>query len=185
MPSSESPGPWPLESSEKVQEFAIFDVHRDRARSPRTGESHDFYVVDAPVAVVVVALTPADEVVMVEQYRHGVREVTLELPAGILDGDDPEAGGRRELREETGFELGHAALIGTLDQNPSWETTRVHVLYGAGAQRKGDQELDAAEDTRVRLVPRDRVPALVAGGSIRSAVAIAALYLFEKHGRAA
>jgi 8-oxo-dGTP pyrophosphatase MutT (NUDIX family) len=182
MPPSDSPRPWPVESSEKVHEYPIFDVYQDRVRSPRTGELHDFFVVDAPRAVVVVALTARGEVVMVEQYRHGIREVTLELPAGILDGDEPEAGGLRELREETGYEVSRSAVIGVLDQNPAWETTRVHVVVGEGAERKGEQELDAAEDTRVRLVARDRIPALVAEGTISSAIALAALYLFEARG---
>ena len=178
MPSSDSPSPWPVESSEKVHEYAIFDVYHDRVRSPRTGEVHDFYVVDAPQAVVVVALTPAGEVVMVEQYRHGIRELTLELPAGILDGDEPRAGGLRELREETGYEVADAEVIGVLDQNPAWETTRVHVVLGERAERKTEKELDPAEDTRVRLVPRDRLPALVREGKISSAIALAALHLF-------
>ena len=179
MPSSDSPRPWPVESSRLVHEYPIFDVHHDRARSPRTGEVHDFYIVEAPPAVVVVALTARGEVVMVEQYRHGVREMTLELPAGILDGDEPEEGGLRELREETGYGVARAEVLGVLEQNPAWETVRVHVVYAGGAEREGEQELDPGEDTRVRLVPRERLPALVADGTISSAVAVAALYLAE------
>ena len=177
--ASDSPTAWPVESSRRVQEYPIFDVHHDRVRSPRTGEVHDFYIVEAPPAVVVVALTAADEVVLVEQYRHGIRQVTLELPAGILDGDEPLQGGLRELREETGYGVGHAELLGVLEQNPAWETVRVHVVYGEGAEREGELELDPGEDTRVRLVPRARIPALVAEGTISSAVAVAALYLCE------
>ena len=185
MPSSESPGRWPVESSRLVHEYPIFDVHHDRVRSPRTGEAHDFYVVEASPGVVVVALTGDDEVVMVEQYRHGVREVTLELPAGILDGDEPAEGGLRELREETGYGLERAEVLGVLEQNPAWETVRVHVVFGEGAERKGEKDLDPGEDTRVRLVPRERIPSLVADGTISSAVAVAALYLAESRRRGA
>ena len=183
MPPSDSPRPWPVESSGLVHEYPIFDVHHDRARSPRTGEVHDFYIVDGPPAVVVVAVTADDRVVMVEQYRHGIRETTLELPAGILDGDEPADGGLRELREETGYGVRHAEVLGVLHQNPAWETVRVHVVYGEGAEREGEPELDAGEDTRVRLVPREQLPSLVADGTISSAVAVAALYLVESRQR--
>jgi hypothetical protein len=78
-----------------------------------------------------------------------------------------------------------AEVVGTLEQNPSWETVRLHVVYGEAAEREGEKELDPGEDIRVRLVPRDRVPALVADGTISSAVAVAALYLFEARRRVA
>ena len=179
MADADSPRPWPLDSSELEHEYPIFGVFRDRVRSPRTGQQHDFYVVRAPDAVVVVAVTAAGELVMVEQYRHGVRRLTLELPAGLLDEDEPLRAARRELREETGYEADDLASIGLIDQNPSWETTRVHVAVAHGAARTAEKELDAGEDTRVRLVARDRLHAMISSGEITSAIAIAALYLFE------
>jgi ADP-ribose pyrophosphatase len=179
LSSPDAPRPWPIESSDLEHEYTIYEVRRDRVRSPRTGQMHDYHIVHAPDAVVVVALTPRDELVMVEQYRHGIREVTLELPGGILDGDEPLDAARRELQEETGYGLAHVEQLGTIHQNPSWETTRVHVVLGTRAERAGEKDLDEGEDTRVRLVARDRVPAMVAAGEITSSIALAALHLFD------
>lgn len=179
MRRADSPKPWPVESSELDREYAVYTVHHDRVRSPRTGEVHEYDIVHAPEAVVVVALTAGGELVMVEQYRHGIRAVTLEFPGGILDDDEPLDAARRELQEETGYQVDEVEYLGLLHQNPSWETTRVHMASGGKARETGEKDLDPGEDTRVRLVPRQSVRAMIASGEITSAVAIAALHVFE------
>lgn len=175
--------PWELLSSEEAEEYVMFKVRRDRCRSPRTGEVHEFDVVDGPDGVTVIALTPDGEVVLVEQYRQGVRECSLETPSGIIDeGEAPEAAALRELQEETGYEAEEVRIIGRLNLNPSWETTRVHVAVASGARRTREKDQDAGEDTRVRVVPFRELAELVRGGEIDSATVIAALHLHRLEG---
>jgi ADP-ribose pyrophosphatase len=177
MGTSGSPQPWELQSSEHLQDYDVYRVRRDRVRSPRDGSLHDFHVVDAPDGVTVLALTPEHELVLVEQYRHGIRQLSLETPSGILEeGEDPLDAALRELEEETGFRAEEPRSLGTLDLNPSWETTRVHVVLATGARRAGDE--DPGEDTRVRCVATDEVRERVREGAIRSATVVAALHLF-------
>ena len=58
--------------------------------SPTTGDPHPFYRIESPAWVNVVALTEQDELVMVRQFRHGSRAVTLEIPGGLVDpGETP------------------------------------------------------------------------------------------------
>src|SRR5215471_6740945 len=96
--------PWDKISSESVGDYRIFTIRSDRKISPRTGQEHDFYVIDTVNWVNVIALTPDRQLVMIEQYRHGSNTVELEIPGGMMDATDasPEATGERELREETG-----------------------------------------------------------------------------------
>jgi 8-oxo-dGTP pyrophosphatase MutT (NUDIX family) len=171
--------PWPVESSEELHRYAIYSVRRDRLRSPKTGKVLDFYIVDAPEAVHVIALTADDEVVMVEQVRHGIRQPLLELPGGMLDDDGPVEGARRELREETGYEAEELTHLGALPLNPAWTTTLIHVVLATGARRTAEKEEDEGEDTRLRCVPRQRLREMVAAGEITSMSTLASLYLLE------
>src|SRR4030042_6958442 len=99
------PEAWKLLSSRLERSFRIFNLRTDRASSARTGHAYDFYILESPDWVNVIPITPHDEVVLIRQYRHGIREVTLEIPGGIMEGkDSPEDAARRELIEETGYE---------------------------------------------------------------------------------
>ena len=181
MSAAEQPvRPWERLSSEHVADHAMFGVRRDRVRSPRTGQVHEFDVVESPDGVTVVALTAQGGLVMVEQFRHPLREATLETPSGVVDeGEPPAEAAVRELREETGYEGDSVELLGTLVLNPSWQNTRVHVVVVRGAERRSPREQDEGEDIRVRVVPREQVLALVREGRIDAAVAVGALALFH------
>lgn len=181
MSETETVQPWRLESTEQLEEYGVFSVRRDRARSPRTGEVHPFDIVVAADGVTVIALTQQGRMVLVEQYRHALRKASLETPSGLLDqeGEDPAAAALRELREETGYEASGAESLGVLELNPSWETTRVHVVLVRNARPTAEKEQDAGEDTRVRTATTDEVWDLVRSGTINSATVVAALHLWR------
>ena len=97
--SDSHPRPWRVLREEHLQHCRVFDVHVATMESPHTGSAHPFYRIESPAWVNVVALTPQDELVMVRQFRHGPRVVTLEIPGGIVDpGEAPEEAAARELR---------------------------------------------------------------------------------------
>ena len=88
--------PWPKLRSEAVGDYRVFKIRSDRKQSPRTGEAHDFFVIECVNWVNVIALTAHGQLIMVEQYRHGSNTVELEIPGGMMDSTDesPEAAWR-------------------------------------------------------------------------------------------
>jgi ADP-ribose pyrophosphatase len=179
------PPRWERVESRPAHEYRAFSTRTDRSRSPIDGEIREFDVVESADAVTVIALTAGGEYVMIEQFRHGTREVTLELPGGLLDpGESPVDCARRELREETGYHGGDASSLGVITLNPSWQTTLIHLVVVQGAEPVDAKDLDDGEDTRVRLVTPAEARALARDGTFNTSVAMAALALFEwqQHG---
>jgi ADP-ribose pyrophosphatase len=179
MGDERRPRPWPVEREEEKGDFEMFRVRVLHARSPRDGSVHAFHLADSPDGVTVIALTDDGQLVMVQQWRHPLQAVTLELPSGIVEpGEPPERAAVRELREETGYAGGEPECIGAVVLNPSWQTTRLHAVVIRGVRRRGEKELDEGEDTRVCCLPLDQARRKVASGEIDSATAVAALALF-------
>ena len=172
---------WPVLRSKQLADFRIFTVRTDVKRSPRTGAEHDFFVLDTRNWVNVIAVTPDDKLVMVEQYRHGSDTVELEIPGGVMDADDssPVVGGQRELREETGYEGDQVELIGQIFPNPAIMSNTCHTLLVRNCRLTHPVEFDSCEDIRTQLVPVADLPELIASRKIQHALVVVALYHFE------
>jgi 8-oxo-dGTP pyrophosphatase MutT (NUDIX family) len=173
--------PWRKISSRTLGDFRVFSLRADLKESPRTGREHEFVVMDAADWVNVVAVTPDQQMVLVEQFRHGSDTVELEIPGGIMDAEDasPVATGCRELREETGYEGEGARIIGRVFSNPAIMTNTCFTVLVENCRPAGPVHFDSAEDLRTRLVPVAEVPGLVASGKIRHSLIVAALYYYE------
>ncbi len=173
--------PWQKLGSRPVGDFRIFTVRTDEKLSPRTGAKHDFFIIDCVDWVNVLAITPQQELVMVEQYRHGTNTVELEIPGGIMDRSDasPLHTGVRELREETGFEGEQARVLGDVFANPAIMSNTCHTVLIENCALKHPVEWDSGEDMLTRLVPLAEVPALVASGKIKHPLVIVALYYLD------
>jgi 8-oxo-dGTP pyrophosphatase MutT (NUDIX family) len=93
---------WPVRRTRVVYENAWIRVHEDAVVRPDGGDGVFGVVEVRSPAVFVVALTDADEIVLITVDRHTVGR-SVEVPAGGTDGEDPLAAARRELAEETGL----------------------------------------------------------------------------------
>jgi ADP-ribose pyrophosphatase len=173
--------PWKKTGTQPKGDFRIFTIRSDTAISPRTGKEHDFFVIDCANWVNVIALTPDNQLVMIDQYRHGSNTVELEIPGGMIDPRDasPVAAGIRELREETGYAGENARIIGAVYPNPAIMSNTCYTVLIENCRCLHPVEFDHGEDLITRLVPRDEFPALVANARIKHSLVVVALYHFD------
>jgi 8-oxo-dGTP pyrophosphatase MutT (NUDIX family) len=154
----------------------LFRLRRERFRSRTSGKTHDFFVAHLADGVHIIAVTGAEQVVLVRQFRAGTRRDSLETPGGLLEpGEDPCAAGARELLEETGYAGDPAERLGTLWPNPALLTMGITTIVIRNARRIAEPRPDASEELAVELVPVQEIPALIRTGRIDHAVCVAGL----------
>jgi len=111
-------------------------------------------------AAVIIAVTGAREIVLVEQFRRALGRPTIELPAGLIgdDGDfDPAAAAARELAEETGFVAQGWALVGDFATSPGMSSEMFTLFKATGLTRPGTGGGVAGEEITVHVVPLDGI----------------------------
>lgn len=167
---------WPILHRERVADARVFVLDRVRASSPARGDAHDFFVLDGGDWCNIIPITPEGDVVMVRQFRHGTREVTLEVPGGLVDAADtsPLEAARRELAEETGYSAERVEEIGVVHPNPAIQRHRCHSFVARGVRLVSAPRLDEREDIEVVRVPLASLPARIAAGEITHALTIVA-----------
>jgi len=174
---------WPLVTEKALNDYRVFRTRSEIARSPRTGEEHEFFIIEGGDWVNVIPLTPEKEVILIEQYRHGSKRIELEIPGGFVDekDDSPLAAAERELFEETGYRGTKTTLLATIRPNPAIQENNLHIVLIEGAVPAGDVQFDAAEDIRVVPMPLREIDHLIAHGKIAHSLVIAAFHMLLLH----
>ena len=155
----------------------------DRVRLPHGPVLDEYHVAEYPEWACVLALTPAREAVLVEQYRYGIDRVSLECPAGAVDaGEAPLEAAQRELLEETGYRAHQWTALGALAVEPARHTNYGHLFVAHDVERVADPALDEAEDLTTRLVRADSLTDRVRSGEIVHGIHAALVFWAEREG---
>ena len=174
---------WKTLKSEYIIKRPWLTARRDTVELPTGVVNDEYYVLEYPTWVNVIAVTNGGEYVFIRQYRHGLGETCMEIVAGVCEeGEQPEAAARRELMEETGYAGGTWRELMTVSANTSTMTNLTHCFLATGVERAGGQHLDRTEDIEVHLLTEEEAFALLAGDKIRQSLMAAPLwkYFYEK-----
>lgn len=170
------PTPWKVLKSEVVADCRVFRVQGRRSVQGEDGPEATFFAIETADWVNVIARTPAGEVVLVRQFRHGVGEQILELPGGMIDsGESPLEAAARELMEETGYQADKLTVLGAANPNPALFTNVQYTVLAEGCTPTGEMALDEHEETVIELVPEAALPELIRAGRINHCLVLAAL----------
>lgn len=171
---------WKSIRSECIQHFRIFDLMRETYISPRTGDQYPFYVLQTMDWTNIIPVTSDGHVVMIRQFRAGIRSFTLEIPGGLVDPSDgsPLKAARREMCEETGYDSEEIVSLGMAHPNPAFMNNRCYTFLARNARCIGEQKLDIGEDIDVCLIPLEKIPQLIRDGEITHSLVLNAFQWF-------
>lgn len=177
---------WRTETVTELHQNRIFRIERrsmKRVAEPDRKPA-DFFVIDSSSWVNIVALTPDDELVLVEQWRHAVAHPTIEIPGGGIDyGEDPLEGAKRELIEETGYSSDDWIALGVIEPNPAIHSNRCFMFLAKNARKTAETHFDENELCRVSLKKFDEYEQMIARGEVTHALVVVAIY-YERLRRA-
>jgi ADP-ribose pyrophosphatase len=173
---------WKVLKDTKVFETPIFSLHQVHLLTHKSEEQVPFYVLKAPDWINIIALTAENEVVLVEQYRAGIHEPSLEIPGGMVDdGENHLEAAKRELLEETGYISDSWKIIGKASSNPAILTNFTHLYLAVNCRKVQEQQTDGNEDIKVHVLPLNEFLSLVKEGTVHHSIVLAAVahYLLQ------
>jgi len=173
------PDTWKRVRSKKIADCRVFQVREDFCERETDGKHSTFFVIENPDWVNVIAITKQNEVVLIEQYRHGAEQITLEIPGGMIDENEtPETAAKRELLEETGFDAKKIILLGKSQPNPAIQNNKMFHFLAVGCEKIKEAEFNEHESVVTKLVSLSEIENLISGGKITHSLVIAAFHFF-------
>jgi 8-oxo-dGTP pyrophosphatase MutT (NUDIX family) len=171
---------WDILNRHMEADYRIFKVFGKKVCSPRTNQIMEVKSIDFSPWAMILATTSKEEIIMVRQYRHGIEQVCLELPGGLVDAGDlsTAAAAGRELLEETGYQAANIVELGECFPQPAVLNNKGYFFHGKDAVKVAEPTPDAGEDIEVVKVPLQKIPDMIANKEITHGMVLLAFFLY-------
>ena len=151
----------------------------DTVQLPNGVINDEYYILEYPTWVNVIAITTDGKFVMARQYRHGLQDIFTELVAGVAEkGETPLEAAKRELAEEAGYGNGEWKLFSALSQNPASTNNITYTFLATGVERISSQSLDRTEDLAIKFLSEDEVLQLLLREDLKQSLMVAPLWKY-------
>lgn len=174
---------WQLIDTEYIVDNRWIRFSKRKFLLPNGSVIPDYYIVEKPDVVLVVAITPERQTMIMKEFERGVMETGYKFPAGRTNASEkPEDAAKREFYEETGIMVNDLISAGVLHADPGWLTTKVHVfvahvpLMTAQDILQNPHELFETEWIDFHLLGK-----LIDSGEVHNIFVVSAYHLAEKY----
>jgi len=160
---------WKILSEEDVSPTKWFPILRHVVELPGNKIIDDYFISPFGDAVMILPITRTNKIVLVKQYKHGLGEILIELPAGFQQtGKSIKESAIAELQEETGISTTQDNLefIGRISNNPTKTNQVTHGFLARNLEFNSEQNFDPTEEIELLLVSPEKVLQMVASGEI-------------------
>ena len=171
-----TPRHWILNRETLHSSCVVFDVYKEHFSHPTDGRCGDFYVAHAPDWVTAIPVTSEGKILLVNQFRFGIRELSWEFPGGVIDkGENFLEAAVREVAEETGYRGNAPIVLGNAASNPAIFNNRCHFVLIENCKKTEDTHFDANEEIEMKLASPQEVLELARNGEMKHALMLTAL----------
>ena len=186
---------WEEISTEHIVQDQWIDFRRSAYRFPDGSVFEPFYSYSRRDYVVIVASDTDGKYLCVRQFRHGIKQVTTEFPAGGIERTDGREYGsrggslasedaleaaKRELLEETGYASDDWTHLLTVPSNATISDNYAHIYMAKNCRKAGEQNLDETEFLNVKKYSSTEIEEMINKGQFQQAVHIMAWLMAQK-----
>ncbi|MCR4608205.1 MAG: NUDIX hydrolase [Eubacterium sp.] len=185
---------WEEVKTEHIVQDEWIDFRKTAFRFPDGRIFEPFYTYSRRDYVVIVASDEEERYLCVRQFRQGIREVTVEFPAGGIERSDGKeygehaesaeedalAAARRELLEETGYESDEWKHLITIPSNATIADNMAYIFTAKNCRKKADQSLDEMEFLNVEKYTSEKIEEMISDGNFKQAMHVMAWLLAQR-----